>query len=67
MVNKTIQYETNPYMGETGSPRACMVGDPSSSGISCVITKEVARHYLEELGDYDDVRTVYSGSFPIKW
>jgi len=64
IINKTIQYETNPYMGENWFTRACMVGDPSSSGISCVITKEVARHYLEELGDYDDVRTVYSGSFP---
>jgi len=64
IVNKTIQYETNPYMGENWFTRACMVGDPSSSGISCVITKEVIRHYLEELGDYNDVRTVYSGSFP---
>ncbi|HBR87597.1 MAG TPA: hypothetical protein DEA65_07215, partial [Candidatus Marinimicrobia bacterium] len=64
IVNKTIQYETNPYMSENWFTRACMVGDPSSSGISCIITKETIRHYLEELGGYNDVRTVYSGSFP---
>lgn len=64
IVNKTIQYETNPYMGENWFTRACMVGDPSTSGISCIITKEAIRHYLEELGGYNDVRTVYSGSFP---
>jgi len=64
IINKTVQYETNPYMGENWFTRACMVGDPSSSGISCIITKEVTKHYLEELGDYDDVRTVYNGSFP---
>ena len=64
IINKTIQYETNPYMGENWFTRACMVGDPSSSGISCVITKEVARHYIEEMGGYNDVRTVYNGSFP---
>ena len=64
IVNKTIQYETNPYMGENWFTRACMVGDPSISGISCVITNEVARQYLEVNGNYNDVRTVYSGSFP---
>ena len=64
IVNKTLQYEKNPYMGENWFTRACMVGDPSTSGISCVITNEVARLYLEYNGDYDDVRTVYSGSFP---
>lgn len=64
IVNKTIQYETNPYMGENWFTRACMVGDPSSSGISCIITKEAARQYLVNNGNYTDVRTVYSGSFP---
>ncbi len=64
IVNKTIQYETNPYMGENWFTRACMVGDPSSSGISCIITNEVVRHYLKELGGYNDVRTVYNSPFP---
>lgn len=63
IVNKTIQYETNPYMGENWFTRACMVGDQSTSGISCIITKEVARYYLEELGGYNDVRTVYNSPF----
>lgn len=64
IINKTIQYETNPYMGENWFTRACVVGDPSTSGISCIITKEATKHNLEELGGYDDVRTVYNSPFP---
>ncbi len=64
IVNKTIQYETDPYMGENWFTRACLVGDPTtSSGISTVITNEAVRQYMEVNGGYDDVRTVYSSPF----
>ena len=38
IVSKTLNYESNPYMGENWFQRACLVGDPSTSGISCVIS-----------------------------
>ena len=62
VVSKTLNYESTPYMGENWFERACLVGDPSSSGISCIITKENIREMMELYG-FEDVRTVYSGSF----
>jgi hypothetical protein len=62
LVSKALNYESTPYMGENWFERACLVGDPSSSGISCIITKENIREMMELYG-FEDVRTVYSGSF----
>ncbi|MFQ6605098.1 MAG: C25 family cysteine peptidase [Fidelibacterota bacterium] len=63
IVNKTVQYETNPYMGENWFTRAVLVGDPGSSGISTVITNQYIQQLLSYNG-YDDLRTVYSSPFP---
>ena len=51
------------YMNENWFQRACLVGDPSSSGISCIITNEHIHEILDLIG-FEDVNTVYSGSFP---
>ena len=63
IVNKTVQYESNPYMGgENWFSRALLVGDPGSSGISTIITNEYIRERLEFHGG-SDIRTVYSSPF----
>lgn len=62
IVGKTLGYESNPYMNENWFQRACLVGDPTTSGISCVITNEHINEILD-IVDYEEVNTVYSGSF----
>ena len=63
IISKTLNYESSPYMGENWFQRACLVGDASTSGISCVITNDNIKEVLQ-LHGYDDIRTVYGGSFP---
>ena len=63
IISKTLNYESNPYMNENWFQRACLVGDPNTSGISCVITNEHI-HELLDLAGFEEVNTVYSGSFP---
>ena len=63
MINKTVQYESNPYMSQNWFHSASVVGDASTSGISCVITSENIKELMEYNG-YDDVRTIYSSPFP---
>ncbi len=63
IISKTLNYESTPYMNENWFQRACLVGDPTSSGISCVITNENIHEMLDLVG-FEDVNTVYGGSFP---
>ena len=63
IISKTLNYESNPYMNENWFERACLVGDGSTSGISCVITNEHINEILDVVG-FEEVNTVYSGSFP---
>ena len=63
IVSKTLNYESNPYMNENWFERACLVGDASTSGISCVITNEHINEILDVAG-FEEVNTVYNGSFP---
>ena len=63
IINKTVQYETNPYVSQNWFHSASMVGDPSSSGISTIITCENIKEMMEFHG-YDDVRTIYNSPFP---
>jgi len=63
IVSKTLNYESNPYMNENWFERACLVGDPNTSGISCVITNEHINEILDIVG-FEEVNTVYNGSFP---
>ena len=63
IISKTLNYESNPYMGENWFQRACLVGDPTTSGISCVITNEHINEIMD-LAGFEEVNTVYSGSFP---
>ncbi len=61
-ISKLLNYESSPYMGENWFTRACLTGDASTSGISCVITNEHIHEILDLVG-FDDVNTIYSGSF----
>ncbi|MBT3849028.1 MAG: hypothetical protein HOF58_07415 [Candidatus Marinimicrobia bacterium] len=63
IVSKTVNYESNPYMGENWFQRACLVGDPSSSGISTIITNEHIHEMLDMVG-FEDVNTIYSSPYP---
>ena len=63
IINKTVQYETNPYVSQNWFHSASMVGDPSTSGISTIITCENIKEMMEFHG-YDDVRTIYNSPFP---
>ena len=63
IINKTVQYESNPYLNQNWFHSASMVGDASTSGVSTVITSENIKELMEYNG-YDDVRTIYSSPFP---
>ena len=59
IIGKTLNYESSPYLGENWFQRACLVGDPSSSGISCIITNEHI-HELLDIAGFEEVNTVYN-------
>ena len=50
-------------MNENWFQRACLVGDPNTSGVSCVITNEHINEILD-LSGFEEVNTIYGGSFP---
>ena len=60
---KTLNYESNPYMNENWFQRACLVGDPNTSGVSCVITNEHINEILD-LSGFEEVNTVYGRFIP---
>ena len=66
IISKTLNYESNPYMNENWFQRACLVGDASTSGISCVITNEAINEIMDISG-IDDVNTVIVAHFLVRW
>lgn len=64
IVSKILNYEKNPFLGNTAwYERALMVGDPSSSGPSCVFTKQsIVEMMSYQMPNYD-CEEVYNGSF----
>ncbi|MBN1824966.1 MAG: carboxypeptidase regulatory-like domain-containing protein [Candidatus Eisenbacteria bacterium] len=63
VISKIVNYESAPEMGSTSwFTRACVVGDPSSSGESCVETGRWLADRLLDLG-YDDIDTIYTENF----
>ncbi|MBN2172321.1 MAG: hypothetical protein JW819_13460, partial [Candidatus Krumholzibacteriota bacterium] len=63
VVDKIITYETNPPTGDSGwFSRASLIGDPSTSGETCVyINQWLKQHLLEK--DYAQVDTAWGGTF----
>ncbi len=67
--NKIINYEKATYISSTGDDwyeSAALIGDPSSSGISTVITNEYAAEILNAYG-FEDVNEKYSGGSWSSW
>lgn len=63
IVNKIIQYESNPYTGNTEwFTRACLVGDPGYSGISTIITNQQIGERMVYQG-YSGNIEIYSSPF----
>ena len=61
-INKIIGYEKN-YSGETDwLNRMALVGDPSDSGISTIITNQYIEQIAETHGGITDIETQYGGS-----
>ena len=61
-INKIIGYEKN-YSGETEwLNRMALVGDPSDSGISTIITNQYIEQIAETHGGITDIETQYGGS-----
>ena len=61
-ISKILNYESTPYMGQNWFERACLTGDPTTSGISCVISNEHINEMFDLVG-FQDVNTIYNGSF----
>ena len=59
-VTKIVGYESTPYMAETDwYTRACLVGDPSYSGYTCIQIAQWLKTRLSSYG-YADIDTVFT-------
>jgi len=68
VISKALTYEKTPYMGNTDwYSRACLTGDPNSSGYSCVAfaksAKELMLDYPGNFWGDDNFEEVYSSNF----
>jgi hypothetical protein len=60
IVYKIVSYESSPYIADPSwFGRACLTGDPSSSGITCVHIMQWAKERLLRIG-YTQVDTVFT-------
>jgi len=63
IVSKMLGYEKRPPRGDSGwFNRACLVGDTSPSGITCIFVNQWTKHILIEEG-WTQIDTIWSGSF----
>jgi hypothetical protein len=63
IVSKIVNYETNPPMADTSwYGRACLMGDPSASGITTIWVNQWLKTQLQGLG-WSHVDTCWSGNF----
>jgi len=64
IVTKILSYETDPY---TTNPnwftQACLVGDPSSSGYTCIQIQQWLKEQLLDVHNFTYVDTIFSGNF----
>ncbi len=62
-IEKIVSYESTPYMAETDwYTRACVVGDPSYSGPTCIQIHQWLKERLLEYG-YTEVDTIWTSPF----
>ena len=58
IISKTIQYEKALYQSDSWFEGAALVGDPSSSGVSTIITNQYIENIMENFG-FEDIDTNY--------
>ena len=58
IINKTIQYEKGIYQSESWFEGAALVGDPSDSGVSTIITNQYIENILGNYG-FENISTNY--------
>ncbi|MBN1326410.1 MAG: choice-of-anchor D domain-containing protein, partial [Candidatus Cloacimonetes bacterium] len=64
IINKILKYEKEPYLGNINWFRnALLVGDPNTSGQSCVTTKISIREMMETEVPHFSFDEAYSGNF----
>ena len=64
MIAKAINYEKDPYMGNTEwFERAVLVGDPSSSGPSTISTCKAVKTYIQNYNENFDFHETYNGGW----
>ncbi|MDP8211076.1 MAG: C25 family cysteine peptidase [Candidatus Stygibacter australis] len=64
MIAKSINYEREPYMGNTDwFENAVLVGDPSSSGPSTISTCRVVKTYIQNYNDEFEFDEIYNGNY----
>lgn len=68
VINKIIHYEKATYMDQILEyyERAALLGDPSSSGISTIISNEYIEEVMEAFG-MEDIRTNYGAGGYASW
>ncbi len=66
VVNKILGYEQVSDNSENWHEKAALVGDPSTSGISCAITAENIAAVMDQYG-VEDIRTKISGGSYDTW
>ncbi len=66
VVNKILNYEKAVDMSEGWYETAALIGDPSDSGISTVITNEYIEQIMENHG-LENINTKYNGSSWSSW
>ncbi len=62
IVNKIVKYESNPFMDIPWFSRACLVGDPNGSGISCIQLQQWLKEKLRRIG-FTRIDTVWTSPF----
>jgi hypothetical protein len=63
LIGKIVGYETTPLVsGPDWFARACLVGDPGSSGITCVQVQQWLKEKLRRIG-YAQIDTVFGAPF----
>jgi len=63
VVYKIVSYESTPYLDDTNwYPRACLCGDPSDSGYTCIQLMQWLKERLRQVG-YAEVDTIFSYPF----
>jgi hypothetical protein len=61
--NKILMYEQAPYMDSDWFECAVMVGDPSSSGASCIDTKQDIADRIMQANPNFEISEVYNGNW----